>query len=209
MKTFGQIWRVWVFKCRAQEDLANQNIIRGRKDESEDQFAIIWCVVFFKNRMLYFQWKILFWLLPTVWWMIMFIIVSYLLGWPHKKLTMSLIDLFPSANDVSTEPSVARVHNVLLAIIDSYYLPLMIILIICCEQEKYHRKIFDVVRLWLTHHHLIKDSSVCDIELDTEQWAQEEGTVDRRLSTSKTSEYTCGYISNTSLYVFIIYFYQS
>ena len=37
-------------------------------------------------------------------WMIMFIIVSYLLGWPHKKLTMSLIDLFPSANDVSTEP---------------------------------------------------------------------------------------------------------
>ena len=59
---------------------------------------------FFKQIMLYFQWKILFWLLPTVWWMIMFIIVSYLLGWPHKKLTMSLIDLFPSANDVSTEP---------------------------------------------------------------------------------------------------------
>ena len=57
-----------------------------------------------KQIMLYFQWKILFWLLPTVWWMIMFIIVSYLLGWPHKKLTMSLIDLFPSANDVSTEP---------------------------------------------------------------------------------------------------------
>ena len=140
MKTFGQIWRVWVFKCRAQEDLANQNIIRGRKDESEDQFAIIWCVVFFKNIMFYFQWKILFWLLPTVWWMIMFIIVSYLLGWPHKKLTMSLIDLFPSANDVSTELHVARVHNVLLAIIDSYYLPLMIILIICCEQEEYHLK---------------------------------------------------------------------
>ena len=94
---------------------------------------------FFKQIMLYFQWKILFWLLPTVWWMIMFIIVSYLLGWPHKKLTMSLIDLFPSANDVSTEPhSVARVHSGLLAIIDSYYLPLMIILIICCEQEEYH-----------------------------------------------------------------------
>ena len=72
--------------------------------------------------------------------MIMFIIVSYLLGWPHKKLTMSLIDLFPSANDVSTELHVARVHNVLLAIIDSYYLPLMIILIICCEQEEYHLK---------------------------------------------------------------------
>ena len=41
MKTFGQIWRVWVFKCRAQEDLANQNIIRGRYDKSEDQFAIM------------------------------------------------------------------------------------------------------------------------------------------------------------------------
>ena len=64
--------------------------------------------------------------------MILFIIVSYLLGWPHKKLTMSLIDLFPSANDVSTGLHVARV---LAAIIDSYYLPLMIVLIICCPQE--------------------------------------------------------------------------
>ena len=76
--------------------------------------------------------KILFWIIPTVWWMILFIIVSYLLGWPHKKLTMSLIDLFPSANDVSTGLHVARVHSVLSPIIDSYYLPLMII---CCEQE--------------------------------------------------------------------------
>ena len=73
--------------------------------------------------------------------MIMFIIVSYLLGWPHKKLTMSLIDLFPSANDVSTERPVTRVHtSVLSAIIVSYYLPLMIILIICCEQEEYYLK---------------------------------------------------------------------
>ena len=45
------------------------------------------------------------------------------------------------------------------------------------------RKIFAVARLWLTHHHLIEDSSVCDTELDTEQWPQEEGTVEWRLST--------------------------
>ena len=88
-----------------------------------------------------------------VWWMIMFIIVSYLLGWPHKKLTMSLIDLFPSANDVSTGLHVARV---LAAIIDSYYLPLMIVLIICCPQEELDNIIWKLCKIfcepWLTHH---------------------------------------------------------
>lgn len=109
----------------------------------------------------------------------MFIIVSYLLGWPHKKLTMSLIDLFPSANDVSTEPHVTRVHSsVLLAIIDSYYLPLMIILIICCEQKEYHLKALPQ-NMWCCELHeslIIPDQgpSVCDTELDTNNGRQEE-----------------------------------
>ena len=113
-----------------------------------------------------------------MWWMIMFIIVSYLLGWPHKKLTMSLIDLFPSANDVSTGLHVARV---LAAIIDSYYLPLMIVLIICCEQEELDNIIWKLCKIfcepWLTHHPW-SDSSVCDTELDTGQWRQEGGTLE-------------------------------
>ena len=85
--------------------------------------------------------------------MIMFIIVSYLLGWPHKKLTMSLIDLFPSANDVTTEPpspvSSPLSLSAIICLWWSFWSFVVskknIIWKLCC-------KICDVVSPWVTHH---------------------------------------------------------
>ena len=146
-----------------------------------------------------------------MWWMIIFIIVSYLLGWPHKKLTMSLIDLFPSANDVSTGLHVARV---LAAIIDSYYLPLMIVLIICCEQEELDNIIWKLCKIFcephLSHHDslIIPDQTLVFV---TRRWTLDNG--DRkeghwRMATSKTSGCS-SYIFHYFIHHVTIYFYQS